>query len=104
MTVWKSLIQLLFVLSLAGLAQGQAEGGKAHFQVHNKIQGNMVIKATKAKASVCDKKISLFLYCFFKSKYLIFRVTNQWLPLLTCPNLLTLFGKNRLRRLRSPVN
>ena len=55
MTVQKSLFQLVFVLSLAGLLQGQAEGGKAHFQVHNKIQGNMVIKATKAKASVCIK-------------------------------------------------
>jgi len=30
----------------------EAEGGKAHFQVHNKMQGNMAIVATKAKAMI----------------------------------------------------
>ena len=53
MEVWKSLFLFVFMFSSVGFVYAQAEGGKAHFQVHNKIQGNMVIKATKMKASVC---------------------------------------------------
>ncbi|XP_066913292.1 uncharacterized protein [Clytia hemisphaerica] len=46
------ILTFLFTMFTIPVYCTEAEGGKAHFQVHNKMQGNMAIVATKAKAMI----------------------------------------------------
>lgn len=57
----KYLILLILLFSQCNLSEAQAEGQKAHFQVHNKEQGKMEIHATKQKAKVSGAQIFLCL-------------------------------------------
>lgn len=50
----KSLLLVQIVTSLVDFGSCQAEGGKAHFQVHNKMQGMLNIVASKTQATVIN--------------------------------------------------